>query len=144
MKSVYKKCLSSYEIFYRTLGVTMLNHTPSSRKDRGRSLIRDKDRTTPINPPTLDKEEDNSAHEKKDEGKGRRADKKRVSHVAVEISDRDGEHSESKDSVRPKRDRGDIKSSKDRKKGEKVKALIEKFEDQNKKNEDEKVGKNVF
>lgn len=139
MKSVYKKCLSSYEIFYRTLGVTMLNHTPSTRKDRGRSLIRDKDRTTPINPPTLEKEEDSSINDKKDDGKGKRSEKKRVSHASTEPSDRDLESTESKDSGRPKRDRGDSKSSKDRKKGEKVKALIDKFEEQSKKSEEDKV-----
>lgn len=139
VKSVYKKCLSSYEIFYRTLGVTMLNHTPSSRKDRGRSLIRDKDRTTPINPPTLDKEDDSPAHEKKDEGNRRRSDKKRVSHVSAETCDKDLDNSESKDSGKSKKDRVDTKSSKDKKKGEKVKALIEKFEEHSKKTEDDKV-----
>lgn len=138
MKSVYKKCLSSYEIFYRTLGVTMLNHTPSSRKDRGRSLIRDKDRTTPINPPALEKEDDTVSHEKRDDTRGKRSDKKRISQ-SIEISDRDFISLDSKSSARPKRDRIESKSSKDRKKGEKVKALIEKFEEQSKETEDEKV-----
>lgn len=159
---MYKKCLSSYEIFYRTLGVTMLNHTPSSRKDRGRSLIRDKDRTTPINPPTLEKEDDHintsvSHHDKKDEVKGRRSDGKKrsttttaantaisslVSHTIIDTGIDRGQVESPKDVGRPKRDRGDSKSSKDRKKvGEKVKALIDKFEEQSKKTEDEKVSR---
>lgn len=120
----------------------MLNHTPSTRKDRGRSLIRDKDRTTPINPPTLDKEEDSPSHEKKEEVKGRRSEKKRAaSHVSTETtSDRDVvDKEEPKDSGKSKKDKPDPKPSKDKKKGEKVKALIEKFEEQNKKTEDEKV-----
>lgn len=45
VKSVYKKCLLSYEGFFRTLGVTMSNPTRPTKKDKGRSLIRDKDRT---------------------------------------------------------------------------------------------------
>lgn len=139
VKAVYKKCLSSYEIFYRTLGVTMLNHTPSSRKDRGRSLIRDKDRTTPINPPTLEKEEDSPGHDKKEESNRRRSDKKRLNHVTVETSDREVDNSESKDSGKTGKDRTDSKSRKDKKKGEKVKTLIEKFEEHAKKAEDDKV-----
>lgn len=77
VKSVYKKWLSSYETFYRTLGVTMLNHTRPSKKNRGRSLIRDRDRSTPIHSPAaLEKEEE---EEKKEEVKVVKAkDKKKV------------------------------------------------------------------
>lgn len=67
VKSVYKKCLLSYESFYRTLGVTMLNHTRTTKKNKGRSLIRDKDRTTPVNSPKPEKEEE--IIEKKEEEK---------------------------------------------------------------------------
>ncbi|KAF7277893.1 hypothetical protein GWI33_009146 [Rhynchophorus ferrugineus] len=56
VKSVYKKCLLSYESFHRTLGVTMFNPT-RSKKSKGRSLIRDKDRT-PISSPRPEREED--------------------------------------------------------------------------------------
>nr|XP_022912898.1 AT-rich interactive domain-containing protein 4B isoform X1 [Onthophagus taurus] len=66
VKAVYKKCLYSYESFYRTLGCTMSDHTRSSKKNRGRPLIRDKDRVTPVQSPRPDsvKEE---IEEKKEE-----------------------------------------------------------------------------
>lgn len=73
VKSVYKKCLLSYESFYKTLGVTMLNHNMSTKKNRGRSLIRDRDRATPVNSPKPEKDEE----EKKDEEKGSSDDKKK-------------------------------------------------------------------
>ncbi|XP_066600932.1 AT-rich interactive domain-containing protein 4A [Prorops nasuta] len=53
VKQAYKKFLHSFEDFYRKLGCTMVNHPRgSTRKPRpGRSLIRDKDRNTPVPPP---------------------------------------------------------------------------------------------
>ncbi|XP_015123692.1 AT-rich interactive domain-containing protein 4B isoform X2 [Diachasma alloeum] len=56
VKQAYKKFLHSFEDFYRKLGCTMVNHPRgSTRKQRpGRSLIRDKDRNTPV-PPLLQK-----------------------------------------------------------------------------------------
>lgn len=65
VKSIYKKCLASYETFNRTLGVTMLNHTRSTKKNRGRSLIRDKDRT-PINSPRPETNDEDNLEEKKE------------------------------------------------------------------------------
>ncbi|XP_063994153.1 AT-rich interactive domain-containing protein 4B isoform X2 [Diachasmimorpha longicaudata] len=58
VKQAYKKFLHSFEDFYRKLGCTMVNHPRGSiRKQRpGRSLIRDKDRNTPV-PPMLQKSE---------------------------------------------------------------------------------------
>jgi Ras-related protein Rab-1A len=55
VKQAYKKFLHSFEDFYRKLGCTMVNHPRGSiRKQRpGRSLIRDKDRNTPV--PTQEK-----------------------------------------------------------------------------------------
>jgi Ras-related protein Rab-1A len=73
VKSVYKKCLLSYESFYKTLGVTMLNHNLSTKKNRGRSLIRDKDRATPVNSPKPEKDDD--IPEKKDDEKSVSEDK---------------------------------------------------------------------
>ncbi|XP_063918566.1 AT-rich interactive domain-containing protein 4B-like isoform X2 [Zophobas morio] len=73
VKNVYKKCLLSYESFYKTLGVTMLNHSISAKKNRGRSLIRDKDRSTPVNSPKPDKDDD--ILEKKDDEKSIPEDK---------------------------------------------------------------------
>lgn len=67
VKSVYKKFLLSYESFHRTLGVTMLNHSRTAKKNRGRSLIRDRDRATPMNSPKPEKED--SEVEKKEEEK---------------------------------------------------------------------------
>lgn len=55
VKQAYKKFLHSFEDFYRKLGCTMVNHPRGGmRKPRpGRSLIRDKDRNTPV--PSQDK-----------------------------------------------------------------------------------------
>ncbi|XP_076164874.1 AT-rich interaction domain hat-trick [Ptiloglossa arizonensis] len=52
VKQAYKKFLHSFEDFYRKLGCTMVNHPRGAiRKQRpGRSLIRDKDRNTPVPP----------------------------------------------------------------------------------------------
>lgn len=64
VKQAYKKFLHSFEDFYRKLGCTMVNHPRgSTRKQRpGRSLIRDRDRNTPvslqISLPKSEKEED--------------------------------------------------------------------------------------
>lgn len=62
VKQAYKKFLHSFEDFYRKLGCTMVNHPRgSTRKQRpGRSLIRDKDRNTPIPPqvPAVKSEKD--------------------------------------------------------------------------------------
>ena len=70
VKQAYKKFLHSFEDFYRKLGCTMVNHPRGSmRKPRpGRSLIRDKDRNTPV--PIQDKslikaEKDEDEKEKK-------------------------------------------------------------------------------
>lgn len=89
VKVVYKKFLLSYESFYKTLGVTMLNHNMSStKKNRGRSLIRDKDRATPVNSPRPDKDED--IIEKKEDDKldriKKKVDEKKRQEV-VDISD---------------------------------------------------------
>ncbi|KAJ8929936.1 hypothetical protein NQ314_017328, partial [Rhamnusium bicolor] len=165
VKSVYKKCLSSYETFYRTLGVTMLNHTRSTKKNRGRSLIRDKDRSTPIKSPRPEKDDDpsekvedkkdiqtqtppeNSKSKKKPDVK-EKEEKKKIINI-VEISDTNSSDttdqsepvaSTSKDTGRPKRERVESKFGKEKNmriaSGEKVKALVEKFEEQKK--EDEK------
>lgn len=68
VKAIYKKCLASYEAFHRALGVTMLNHTRSStKKNKGRSLIRDKDRATPININSPKSQKDEEEEVKKDE-----------------------------------------------------------------------------
>lgn len=170
VKSLYKKCLSSYETFYRTLGVTMLNHTRSNKKNRGRSLIRDKDRTTPMNSPRPEKEEEfpEKVEEKKVEEKKevlvqtaepakpkKKQEIRKVINIA-EISDTNSsdtaDQSEpipggSKDSGRPKREN---KSSKDRKirtanggGGEKVKIIAEKSEEQQKKEDEEKVSRQI-
>lgn len=49
VKQAYKKFLFSFEEFYRKLGCTMINHPRNAKKHRGRSLIRDRDRATPVN-----------------------------------------------------------------------------------------------
>ncbi|KAK3912480.1 AT-rich interactive domain-containing protein 4B [Frankliniella fusca] len=62
VKAAYKKYLQSFEEFYRKLGCTMVNH-PRGNKARhrgGRSLIRDKDRATPVNVPQSDSKDKGS------------------------------------------------------------------------------------
>ncbi|XP_047362697.1 AT-rich interactive domain-containing protein 4B isoform X1 [Vespa velutina] len=81
VKQAYKKFLHSFEDFYRKLGCTMVNHPRgSTRKQRpGRSLIRDKDRNTPIPPPAPvpknEKEEDEKKSQE-DEKKDKKETKK--------------------------------------------------------------------
>lgn len=164
VKSLYKKCLSSYETFYRTLGVTMLNHTRSNKKNRGRSLIRDKDRTTPMNSPRPEKEEEfpEKVEEKKEvpvqtpepPKPKKKQEIRKVINIA-EISDTNSsdtaDQSEpvaggSKDSGRPKREN---KSSKEKKirpvtGSEKVKAVPEKPDEQQKKEDEDKVSQKVY
>lgn len=70
VKQAYKKFLHSFEDFYRKLGCTMVNHPRGSiRKQRpGRSLIRDKDRNTPVptqDKPTVKAEKEEEEKEKK-------------------------------------------------------------------------------
>lgn len=50
VKQAYKKYLLYFEDFYRKLGCTMINHPRNAKKKGGRSLIRDKDRATPSSP----------------------------------------------------------------------------------------------
>lgn len=160
VKLVYKKCLLSYEAFHRTLGVTMLNHPRNAKKSRGRSLIRDKDRSTPVNSPKPEKEEEIIVTEKKVEEipavedkaklvkkievKPKVEEEKKIKEPA-EISDTnssdatDAQDVSSGVSVRLRR--ADPKLNRDRKikpaTGEKVKTIIEKFEDQIKKEDKE-------
>uniref|UniRef100_A0A6P7GS32 AT-rich interactive domain-containing protein 4B-like n=1 Tax=Diabrotica virgifera virgifera TaxID=50390 RepID=A0A6P7GS32_DIAVI len=159
VKAVYKKCLSSYETFYRTLGVTMLNHTRPTKKNKGRSLIRDRDRAS-IHSPAPEKEE--PPEEKKEQPttskepppetpKPKRAEKRKAPvAVVAEVSDTNSSDTTeqieaAKEVTRPKRERIESKTvpSKE-KKGkavptDKVKTLVEKFEEQAKKEEEEKV-----
>ncbi|KAK9875529.1 hypothetical protein WA026_007917 [Henosepilachna vigintioctopunctata] len=163
VKQVYKKCLLSFEAFYKTLGVTMLNHTKTSKKNKGRSLIRDKDRATPINSPRPDKEEE--AQEKKEEEKPapeekekpkRRSDireekKKKEAPTISEISDSSSDNTEqpeastSKDTGRPKRFT-EVKSWAKEKKTpkaivvEKIKTTVDKLEEPDKREEDKEKG----
>ncbi|CAH0550530.1 unnamed protein product [Brassicogethes aeneus] len=164
VKSTYKKCLLSYENFNRALGVTMLNHTRSTKKNSGRSLIRDRDRGTPVNSPKPEKEEE---LEKKEEvvvkpppevskpppeptitkSKRKLEEKKKKEKEILEVSDTtsSGEATDQSESVcstsketrRPKRFEPKLKEKKGRPaQGEKVKALVEKFEEVTKKDED--------
>ncbi|XP_074035851.1 uncharacterized protein [Leptinotarsa decemlineata] len=159
VKGVYKKCLSSFETFYRTLGVTMLNHTREPKKSKGRSLIRDKDRNTPINSPGPEKEEE-PAEEKKEPPaqpqtpveplKSKRIEKRKAMALAAAAevsdtcsSDTTDQSDAAKDPNRTRRERTESKSGKERKikgpTGEKVKAIVDKIEEHVKKDEEEKV-----
>lgn len=101
VKQVYKKCLLTYESFNRTLGVTMLNPSRSSKKNRGRSLIRDRDRATPINSPRPDKD-DNEPEKKEDERPKRTETKVKEDDRKKEIVENsDGESSDATDNSEP-------------------------------------------
>ncbi|XP_056643413.1 AT-rich interactive domain-containing protein 4B isoform X1 [Diorhabda sublineata] len=153
VKAVYKKCLSSYETFYRTLGVTMLNHTRPTKKNKGRSLIRDRDRTTPINSPAPEKEE-LPIEEKKEmatketfQEKVKRVEKKRLP-PSAEVSDTNSSDTTEqvdviKEISKVKREKQEnkvlpVKDKKGKQLTEKIKPVVEKIEEQIKK-EEEKV-----
>ncbi|XP_031330020.1 AT-rich interactive domain-containing protein 4B-like [Photinus pyralis] len=162
VKVVYKKCLLSYEAFHRTLGVTMLNHPRNAKKSRGRSLIRDKDRNTPVNSPRPEKEEDVVLPEKKEEEKPpeekpkpvpkkaetkpKVEEEKKVKDIVLaDVSDTNSSDAtdilEVTANVSVRLRRTESKASRERKPkpaaGEKVKALVEKFEEHAKKEERE-------
>nr|CAD7409441.1 unnamed protein product [Timema poppensis] len=84
VKQSYKKFLHSFEDFYRKLGCTMVNHPRGnrSRHRAGRSLIRDRDRSTPINIP---KDKDKSANT--------------MAEKRTEFGDRDTQLAESKEFI---------------------------------------------
>ncbi|XP_059485195.1 AT-rich interactive domain-containing protein 4A isoform X2 [Neocloeon triangulifer] len=58
VKNLYKKYLHGFEDFNRKLGCTMQNspHSKSRRRTGGRSIIREKDRATPVSKPSVEKE----------------------------------------------------------------------------------------
>lgn len=154
IKSVYKKCLLSYEGFFRTLGVTMSNPIKPNKKDKGRSLIRDKDRT-PMSSPRPERDDDiqekpierksTPVPEKPDlKTKKKLETSKEVKEVKKPETSLDTPGTSSLN--RPKRYDTPKPVAKDVKKqsikptpGEKVKVLVEKFEDVTKKDKDEKV-----
>nr|XP_033337214.1 AT-rich interactive domain-containing protein 4B [Megalopta genalis] len=83
VKQAYKKFLHSFEDFYRKLGCTMVNHPRGTiRKQRpGRSLIRDKDRNTPVPPQVTVSKNEKEEDEKKvieDEKKEKKEVKKEL------------------------------------------------------------------
>ncbi|KAG7202554.1 hypothetical protein KM043_009750 [Ampulex compressa] len=81
VKQAYKKFLHSFEDFYRKLGCTMVNHPRGSiRKQRpGRSLIRDKDRNTPVPPqvPVVKSDKDEEEKKNPEEEKKEKKDTKK-------------------------------------------------------------------
>lgn len=87
VKQAYKKFLHSFEDFYRKLGCTMVNHPRSSaRKQRpGRSLIRDKDRNTPVPQQTTPAQVKNDKDE--DEKKVADDEKKEKKEVKKEVKE---------------------------------------------------------
>ncbi|GJQ66478.1 hypothetical protein Trydic_g4472 [Trypoxylus dichotomus] len=160
VRMVYKKCLFSYEAFYRTLGCTMSDHTRSAKKNRGRSLIRDKDRVTPIQSPRPEKDEapleQSDKKEEEDKGKAKKTEVKKMEDEkkrSLGSGDSNNEEnadqlesagSTSKDTGRPKRV-DTIKGNKDKRTkvqlNEKAKATekIEEPKKEEKDKEDEKV-----
>uniref|UniRef100_A0AAR5PEB9 ARID domain-containing protein n=1 Tax=Dendroctonus ponderosae TaxID=77166 RepID=A0AAR5PEB9_DENPD len=154
VKSVYKKCLLSYEGFFRTLGVTMSNPTRPTKKDKGRSLIRDKDRTPinqiPVSSPRPEREDDMPEKlverkstplpeirtKKKSESKEKDVVPKKPK---SEPRDPGSDFSDTPSTSGMRSKRQDVKVSKEKKiktpQGEKIKMPMEKFEDYPKKEE---------
>ncbi|XP_030762645.1 AT-rich interactive domain-containing protein 4A-like isoform X2 [Sitophilus oryzae] len=149
VKSVYRKCLVSYEAFHRSLGVTMFNPT-RPKKSKGRSLIRDKDRT-PMSSPRPERDDESvdkilkketpvqekvepkakkKAEPKEKEDSGRKSKLGEISDASSDVSE-----VASTSSIRPKR--YESKQIKEKvvkpPQGEKVKLLVEKFEESEKK-----------
>lgn len=160
VKQAYKKFLLNFEEFYRKLGCTMIDHPRNAKKNRGRSLIRDIDRATPINSspkPERDEEPEKPIEKKHEPVKPKPEEKEKVvkkKELCVELTDTSSSSSDiiidvqsepvqgtSKET--PKAKKSEAKTNKDRKvkaaTGEKVKALIEKFEEQTKKEEEVKI-----
>lgn len=155
VKQAYKKFLLNFEEFYRKLGCTMIDQPRSSKKNRGRSLIRDIDRATPImqSPrPEKDEEAEKVIEKKLEPVKTKTEEKEKVTKkkeiAPVEVTDTSNSSNDllievqsdsSKDVPKPKKN--EPKPSKERKvkaaTGEKVKALVEKFEEQTKKEEEQ-------
>lgn len=169
VKQAYKKFLLNFEDFYRKLGCTMINHPRNAKKNRGRSLIRDRDRATPINSsPRPDRSEDSAdvPPEKKEEEKSPEPVKGKTkvepktkekekeettvkkkelsveptdssnssSDIVIEIQSDSGQGT-SKEPPKPKKAEGKAVKKVKAASGEKVKALVEKFEEQAKKEE---------
>ncbi|XP_021941248.1 AT-rich interactive domain-containing protein 4B isoform X2 [Zootermopsis nevadensis] len=133
VKQAYKKFLHSFEDFYRKLGCTMVNHPRGnrSRHRSGRSLIRDRDRATPINslkdkekpatPAAIEKvpevlEKDNSQTDKKDDTEKRGETEKKE-----KLEETPKQKCQKKDKHKQREEKADV-SSKEEKKSEKVKA----------------------
>lgn len=176
VKQAYKKFLLNFEDFYRKLGCTMINHPRNAKKNRGRSLIRDRDRATPINSsPRPDRSEDSvdAPIEKKEEPekspeppvtkpkskpdtktkeKEPEPEKPKKKELSVEPTDSSNSSSDviidvQSDSGQtvtketPKSKKTETKTVKERKakaaSGEKVKALVERFEEMKKEEKEE-------
>ncbi|KAK2584984.1 hypothetical protein KPH14_008515 [Odynerus spinipes] len=95
VKQAYKKFLHSFEDFYRKLGCTMVNHPRgSTRKQRpGRSLIRDKDRNTPVPPPTQvpknEKEEDDKKSQEEEKKDKKETKKEQLKEEELKLKKKD-------------------------------------------------------
>lgn len=152
VKSVYKKCLFSYESFYRTLGCTMLNPTRNAKKNRGRPLMREKDRATPVQSPKPDKDEEDN-NKKEDDEKSKIINKKEINTKinkdddrkkkdAIETSDTNSNSDVTDQSeVQESSGKEATKTKKTENKGKKLKQTdnkaksLERVEDQQKKDE---------
>lgn len=110
VKLVYKKCLFSYESFYRTLGCTMLNHPRNTKKSRDRTLIRSKDRVTPVQSPHPEKEDSDEMKEEEDklkmkkEIKPKQEDKKPKEVSETSDTNSSGDTTDQSESVSTSRD----------------------------------------
>lgn len=141
VKQAYSRFLLPFEEFNRKLGCTMIAHPRSVKKNRGRALIRDKDRSTPVHviasprPETKMEDSDTTSEkEKKDDERKQRPKKEIKKEKVTDSSSSDDEIPVKK--VEPKKKETKVIAKKLKVTGEKVKALVEKFEE---KNDDDKV-----
>nr|CAD7430205.1 unnamed protein product [Timema monikensis] len=117
VKQSYKKFLHSFEDFYRKLGCTMVNHPRGnrSRHRAGRSLIRDRDRSTPINIP---KDKDKSANT--------------MAEKRTEFGDRDTQLAESKEFIEDTK-KGNLEESTNLTKEENIEVAVDKIKEKEEK-----------
>nr|CAD7405662.1 unnamed protein product [Timema cristinae] len=117
VKQSYKKFLHSFEDFYRKLGCTMVNHPRGnrSRHRAGRSLIRDRDRSTPINIP---KDKDKSANT--------------MAEKRTEFGDRDTQLAESKEFIEDTK-KGNLEESTNLTKEENIEVAVDQIKEKEEK-----------
>ncbi|KAG8234090.1 hypothetical protein J437_LFUL014619 [Ladona fulva] len=141
VKQAYKKFLHSFEDFYRKLGCTMVNHPRGSRSRHrsSRSLIRDRDRATPINTIKRKEAEDKEKDKTSASSSAKKSDKEETK---VEEEKKKEETTKEEKVEKKEEPKKDEKKKADKKEEKKEEKKQEKKEAEEKKEEkDEKVEK---